>query len=61
MLIKILGAHVPQPILGRDVEDADLALLHQFLHEKILQRDVLSARTVGAVVGDVQRRRVVNV
>ena len=41
--------------------DADLALLHQFLHKKIPQRDVLCARTVGAVAGDVQRRRVVDI
>ena len=38
----------------------DLAV-HQFLHEKIIpQRDMLCARNVGTVVGDVQRRRVID-
>ena len=56
----VLGAQVCQLILALDVVDADLALLHQFLHEKIPQRDVLCARTVGTVVGDVQRRRFID-
>ena len=61
VLAKVLGAHVCQLILALDVVDADLALLHQFLHEKISQRDVLCATTAGSVAGDVQRRRVVNI
>ena len=60
VLAKVLGVHACQLILALDVVDADLALFHQFLREKISQRDVL-ARTVGAVTGDVQRRRVVDI
>ena len=58
---KVLGAQVHQLNLGLDVVDANLALLHQLLHEKIPQRDVLSARTIGAVADDMHRRRVVDV
>ena len=58
MLAKVLGAQIHQLILGLDVVDADLALLHHFLHEKITQRDVHCVRTVGAVAGDLQRRPV---
>ena len=55
----MLGAQVCQLILALDVVDADLAL-HQFLYEKIIsQRDMLCARNVGTVTGDVQRRRVI--
>ena len=62
VLAKVLGAEVCQLILALDVVDANLALLHQFLHEKIPQRDVLCARTVvGAVAGDVQYRRIVHI
>ena len=57
VLPMVFGAQVCELILALDVVDADLALLHQFLHEKIPQRDVLCARTVSAVAGDVQRRR----
>ena len=61
VLAMVLGAQeVRQLTLALDVMDADLAL-HQFLHEKILpQRDMLSARDVSTVVGDVQRRRVID-
>ena len=41
VLPMALEDHVCQLILALDVVDADLALLHQFLHEKITQRDVL--------------------
>ena len=58
VLAKVLGAQIRQLILGLDVVDADLALLHHFLHEKITQRDVHCVRTVGAIAGDVQRRPV---
>ena len=58
VLAKVLGTQVCQLVLTLDVVDADLALF-QLLHEKIPQRDVLCARTVGAVTGDVQCRRVV--
>ena len=61
VLAKVLGAQVCQLILGLDVEDADLALLHQLLHEKIPQRDTFCARTTGAVASHVQRRRAVEV
>ena len=50
---KVLGALVLQWILGLDVVDVDLALLHQLLHKKVPQRNVLCARTVGTVAGDV--------
>ena len=57
----VLGAQVCQLTLTLDVVDADLALLHQFLHEKIIpQGDMLCARTVGTVAGDVQRRRIID-
>ena len=48
MLAVMLGAQVYQLILlALDVVDADLALLHQFLHGKITpQRDMVCARTV---------------
>ena len=60
VLAKVCGAQVHQLILRLKVTvDAYLALFHQLLHEKVPQRDVLCARTVGAVAGDVQRRRVV--
>ena len=57
-LTKVIGAQVRQRILDLDVVDADLALLH---HEKVSQCNVLCARTVGVVAGDVERRLVVNV
>ena len=42
VLAKVFGAQVCQLILALDVVDADFALLHQFLHEKIIpQRDML--------------------
>ena len=55
VLAKVLGAQVCQLILAVDVVDADLALLHLFLHEKTPQRDVLCAGTIGMVARDVQR------
>ena len=61
VLAMMLGAQICQLILALDVADADLALLHQYLYEKIPQRDVLCARTVGTVAGDVQRRRVIDI
>ena len=54
-IAKELGAQVRQLILGLDVVDANLSLLHQSIHEKISLRDLLCAKIVGAVVGDVQR------
>ena len=36
VLAKVLGARVCQGILVLDAVDADIALLHQFLHEKTL-------------------------
>ena len=59
MRAKVLGAQICHLILVLDVVDA--ALLYQLLHEKVPQRDVLCSRTVGAVAGDEQRRRVINV
>ena len=59
VLAEVLGAQVRQPILGLDVRGADLAVLHQLLHENVPQRDVLCAKTVGAVADDIQRRRVI--
>ena len=61
VLAQELGAQVRQLIPALDVVGADLALLHQFLHEKIPQRDVLCARTVGRVADDVQCRSVVDI
>ena len=57
----VLGAQeVRQLTLALDVVDAGL-VLHQLLHEKIIpQRDMLCARNAGTVVGDVQRRRVID-
>ena len=55
VLAKVLCAQVCQLILAPDVVEADLAFPHQFLHKPIPQRDVLCARTVGAVAGGVQR------
>ena len=49
VLAKMLGVQVRQLILGLYVVDTDFALLHHLLHEKVPQRDVLCARTVGAV------------
>ena len=52
---------VRQVTFALDAVDADLAL-HQLLHEKIIpQRDMLCARNVGTVVGDVQCRRVFDI
>ena len=61
VLAMVLGTQeVRQLTLALDVVDADLAL-HQFLHEKIIpQRDMLCARNVGMVAGDVQRQRVID-
>ena len=59
VLAMVLGAQVCQMILALDVVDADFAPLHQFLYEKIPQRDVLCARTVGTVADDLERRRVI--
>ena len=60
MLAMVLGAQVRQLTLALDVVDADLAL-YQFLHEKIIpQPDMLCARNVGTVAGDVQRRRIID-
>ena len=61
VLAMVLGAQVFQLILALDVADAGLALLHQFLHEKISQPDVLCARTVGTVADDMQRRRIIDI
>ena len=61
VLAKVLGAQVYQMILALYVGNADLALLHQFLHEKKTQRDMLCARTVGTRAGDVQLRRVIDI
>ena len=61
VLAKVFGAQVRQLILGLDVVGANLALLYQLLHGKAPQRDVLCARTIGVVAGDVQRRYVVHV
>ena len=61
VLAEVLGAQVCQLVLGLDVEEADLVLLHQFLHEKIPQRDIFCARTIGAVASHVQHQRVVEV
>ena len=61
VLTKMLGTRVRQLILDLDLVDANLALLHPFFYEKISQRDVLCARTVGPFAGDVQRRRGVDV
>ena len=61
VLAKVLDAQVRHLILALDVVDADLALLHRLLYEKISQRDVLCARTIGTIVGDVQRRRVIDI
>ena len=61
VLAMVLDAQeVRQLTLVLDVVDADLAL-HQFLHEKIIpQRDMLCARNVGMVAGDLQHRRVID-
>ena len=61
VLAKVLGAQIRQLIHGLDAVNADFVLLHQLLYEKVPQCDVLCARTVSVVAGDVQRRRVVNV
>ena len=55
VLAEVLGAQVRQLILGLDVGGSDLALLHQLLHENVPQRDVLCAKTVGAVADDGRR------
>ena len=60
VLAMVLSAQVRQLTLALDVVDAGLAL-HQFLHEKIIpQRDMLCWRNVGTVVGDMQRRCVID-
>ena len=62
VLAKILRAQGYQLILVLDVVDADLALLHQFLHEKNTSARCTCARTIGGpVVGDMQRRRDVDI
>ena len=53
VLSKVLGAQVRQLIPAFDVVDANLALLNQFLHEKIPQGDELCARTIGVFAADV--------
>ena len=59
-MLAMLGAQTCQLIFAVDIMDADLAL-HQLLHEKIIpQRDMLCARNVDMVTGDVQCRRVIN-
>ena len=62
VLAKVLGTQGRQLILALDdVVAAELAF-HQFLHETIIsQRDMLCARNVGTVAGDVQRRRVIDI
>ena len=47
VLAKVLDTQVYQLILDLDVVDTDLDLLHQLFREKIPQRNVLSAKTVG--------------
>ena len=61
VLAQVFCAQVPQLTFALDVVDGDLALYHQFLNQKILQRDMLCARNAGTVTGDVQRRRVIDV
>ena len=60
-LAMVLGAQeVRQLTLALDVVDADLAL-HQLLHETLIpQRDMLCAKNIGMVAGDVQRQRVID-
>ena len=57
----MLDAQARQMILGLDVVDAGFAFLHQPFHKRVPQRNMLNTKTVGAVAGDAQRRRVVNV
>ena len=57
----MLGDHVCQLILAFGVVNDDLALLHKILHEKIPQRDMPCARTVGTVAGDMQCRRLLDI
>ena len=59
VLAKVLSAQFCQLIFALDVVDADLVLIHQFMHEKI-HHDVLRARDVDAVAGDVELQHVVD-
>ena len=61
VVATVLGAQVRQLIFDLDVVDTNSALLQQPFHKNVPQRDVLCARTVGSIAGDVLLRRVVDV
>ena len=54
MLLGVLGSEIGDLVLCFKKVDGDLTLLHLFLHKEVPQRDVLRARAVSPVSGDVK-------
>ena len=56
----MLGPNVRKLVLRLRVGDGDRAALDQLLDEEISQGDVFCPREVGAIAGNMKRRRVVD-
>ena len=60
LLVEMLGPNVSKLVLRLRVVDGDRAVLDQLLDEELSQGDVFSPRGVGAIAGNMKRRRVVD-
>ena len=61
MLVGVLGSENGDLLWCFHKVDVDFAFVHLFPHKEVPQRDVLRARAVCAVAGDVKCRCVVDV
>lgn len=59
MLVEMLDPNVSQLVLRLGVVDGDRAVLNQILYEEVSQGDRVCPRGVGAITGNVKRRRVI--
>ena len=59
LLVEMLGPSVSKLVLRLRVVDGDRAVLDQLLDEEVSQGDVFP-RGVGAITGNMKRRRVVD-
>ena len=60
LLVETIGPNVSMLVLRLRVVDGDSAVLDPLLDEDVLQGDVLFPEEVGAIAGNVKRRRVVD-
>ena len=61
VLVGVLGSETSGLVLCFHKVDGDLTLVHQLLHKEVPQHDVLCARAVCTVAGDVECRCVIDV